>query len=177
MTGFGRQGHPRALYCAGQRISTGGSPMAGAIFPNSQAHRKRTRLWMSALTLFPMLSASDFGARLPKLWRAIEAESLPSTRFYIEWFILLGLLTHKSSDNEQNLLGRLLEFEWATGTAISLITVAMHYGLKVEGKSKVSFFQKIFDRLLPWFLHNNHMVRLFALYAFDRLWTRRTNDS
>jgi hypothetical protein len=123
-----------------------------------------------------MLSSTDFRSRLPKLWKAIDNEVIPSTRFFIEWFIILGLLKHGNSNEFVSFLNRLLEFNSSTGTAISLLTVAMHVGRKIEGEGKRAFFDLVFHRVLPWIMHNNHMVRLFALYVFDNLWLRTTTD-
>lgn len=149
---------------------------APQIFPNSLQHRRRVRLWMAALVALPMLTGVQFGEVHPRLWKAIGNESVPSTRFFIEWAIILGLLKHQRPEDLQNLLSRLLEFSQATGTAISLLTVTMHVGLKLEGELKERFFELAFDRILPWHLHNNHMVRLFASFVFDRLWSRVITD-
>lgn len=149
---------------------------APQIFPNSLQHRRRVRLWMAALVTLPMLTGVQFSKVHPCLWKAVDNESVPSTRFFIEWVIILGLLKHQRPEDLQNLLSRLLEFNQATGTAISLLTVTMHVGLKLEGELKERFFELVFDRILPWHLHNNHMVRLFASFVFDRLWSHVITD-
>lgn len=132
---------------------------------------------MSTLVAFPMLTGVQFSKEVhSRLWRAIDNESVPSTRFFIEWIIILGLLRHQRPEDLQSLFSRLLEFDQATGTAISLLTVTMHVGLKLEGELKGRFFELVFDRILPWHLHNNHMVRLFASFVFDRLWSHATAD-
>lgn len=142
---------------------------------------------MSLLCAFPMLSSDEFLMRMPKLWQAIEGETHPSTRYYIEWLMVLGILRHGDQQTLGHLMTRFMEFKWSTGTAISLLTIAMHVGLHlpenstVDGEMRGFFFNKIFHYLQPWFLHNNHMVRLFALFVFERLWhhhtTTTTDDS
>lgn len=132
---------------------------------------------MALLCAFPHLSAEEFSSRLPKLWRALEQESVPSTRLFIEWLILLGLLRHRSSRDLASLLARLNEYSQPTGGAISMLTISLHYGLKVDdGELKREYFATIFDRILPWLVHNNHMVRLYSIYVYDRLFVHCMTD-
>lgn len=116
------------------------------------------------------MTAEEFNQRLPRLWKAIEEEPVPSTRLYIEWIIILGLVRHGNSDNLRSLLGRLLEWNQGTGTALSTLSISMHVGLKAEGVGRDAFFRVAFDRILPWFMHNNHLVRMYSLFIFKRLY-------
>lgn len=143
--------------------------MPAHIFPNSLPHRRRVRLWMSLLVGFPMLTADEFRLRLGRLWTAIEHEAVPSTRLFIEWLIVLGLLKHGREADLEGLLNRLLEFSVPTGMAVSTLTITMLVGCKLEEQLFGQLCQRALDRILPWLIHNNHMVRLFALYVFDRL--------
>lgn len=131
---------------------------------------------MSLLVAFPALNSDDFAQRLPKLWSALSSESTPSIRYFIEWFVILGLLKHHCDGNMESLLNRLLEFSLPTGTVISLLTINMHVGIKLDGQAKAEFFKMVFHRILPWFLHNNHMVRMFALFVYHRLWSKVISD-
>lgn len=131
---------------------------------------------MSLLVTFPMLTRDDIITRLPKLWSAIQNETVPTTRFFIEWYIILALLQHGKERELTSLLNRLLEFDLSTGSAISVLTIVMHVGRKVMSPMKRPFFESVLHRILPWFIHNNHMVRLFALYVYDNLWLRASTD-
>lgn len=124
---------------------------------------------MSLLCVFPHLTADDFSQRLPHLWRALEQESVPSTRLFIEWLILLGLLKHQRPSDLASLRARLLEFSQPAGGAVSVLTIAMHVGCKLKGTAQQTYLRESFDHLLPWLVHNNHMVRLYAIYTYDRL--------
>lgn len=132
---------------------------------------------MSLLCVFPQLTADDFSQRLSHLWRALEQESVPSTRLFIEWLILLGLLKHQRPSDLASLRARLLEFSQPAGGAVSVLTIAMHVGCKLEGAAQQTYLRESFDHLLPWLVHNNHMVRLYAIYTYDRLFALYRADS
>jgi tRNA G18 (ribose-2'-O)-methylase SpoU len=132
---------------------------------------------MSLLTAFPILNEDDFRIRMPKLWKAIANELVPSTRRYIEWFMILGLLKHGGEVEVGKLMGRLLEFNLPTGAAMSLLTIVLHVGMKIEGDIRLIFFKTVFHRILPFFMHNNYSVRQMSLFVFDRLFSRYQVDN
>jgi hypothetical protein len=142
---------------------------------------------MSLLCAFPTLDASDFASIVPSIWTALEREALSSTRVFIEIFMIRGILVHQDSSDIHNLLARLLEYDLNVNFIISILTITMHVGVKlphfpiqldkVNGTApETDFHTCVFNRLTPWFLHNNHMVRLFALFTFNRLWTYCQED-
>lgn len=131
---------------------------------------------MAILTTFPCITSDQFTSRIPSLLDCINEESVPSTRIYIEWFLVLGLVKHKREENLRNLYNRLLEFSMPTGAAISILSIVYHVGRCLEGGTREAFFGTIFDRLMPWFLHNNHMVRLYVLYVYKSLWSIQRNN-
>jgi len=124
-----------------------------------------------------MLSSSDFDDLLPQIWAALTDEPVPSTRYYIEWFLVLGILRHGHRDHYLMILERLTCFDHAAPVAISNITLCMHLGLKLPESMQALFFPTVFHRLMPWMLHNSHMVRMFAIFVFDRLWRRAMERS
>ncbi len=147
-------------------------PSSGA-FLNSQAHRQRVRAWMSILLALPMMGAADFDRELPRLWTAVANEGIPATRVYAEWAIVLGMVRFPSEAYTKSLLDRLGSVLSATTTsAISLLAIVMHVALGVEGAVLVPLYTGLFDRILPFSIHNNHLVRLFSIYVFQRLWHR-----
>lgn len=117
------------------------------------------------------MSEHDFIERLPKFWQAISNESVASTRILIEWLIVLGLVKFPRKDSVRNLLARFDEISSSTGTFISLLTISMHFGLCLENtEDQAHFISEAFHYIIPNFSHNNHVVRLYALYAYQRLW-------
>lgn len=141
-------------------------------FPNAIQHRRRLRGWQAALLLQPMLrDEQQFRELESGLWQCVAAEALPSTRSYIEWFLVRCYLAFPKAALD-GLLPRLTEWERPAAQSISVMAVAHQVGLHLDTASLLTseFLSETLACLVPSSGEQNAQTRITAQWAFRRLW-------
>ena len=153
--------------------------LSAVLYPSSDQHAA------------PIGMAQQMQTMMGRLWECVRREALPSTRYYAEWYLIRGYLRYP--EYTVDLLGRLEEdFDLPASLAISIMTVILHVGMKLpsvmpKGKAKIRmcfnfgtdtqsieflwrFYDRAFELILPFVMHNSHTCRVHAIFVFDALW-------
>ena len=137
-----------------------------SIFPNTIEHREKLRSWQSIMVLLPSIISSDFDSSealeiLKMAWENIDQENMPSTRYYMEFFIIRILIAHPILLT--TLWERLKNWDSTPSACISSLIIALHVGkLLADTPAAEAFSSNFFDLVLPFLLHNNYTVRIYA---------------
>lgn len=141
------------------------------VFPNTLLHRQKCRLLQSCTILWNLVLLSgsaktDYYEQVHELlWLNIGQESMPSTRCYFEWMLARGY-RHEFFNTEE-LMKRVLNYHGSAAMSISVLTISYLVAktLPVEHPFRATFM----DSALPYFIHNNHAVRMFIIFIWERL--------
>lgn len=160
-----------ACILVNELLALSGSPEfetnGSLVFPNSMVHRRKIRLWMSILVLMPYLESSEASFLLNLMNLAYEnllKEAMQSTRYYIEWFLMILVSKHVT------ILGKkfLEYFDLANEKSCVIISMlSVLFKLTQHFNRNFEFLLAASEKLIPWFLSNNFTVRLFAVYIFN----------
>jgi tRNA guanosine-2'-O-methyltransferase len=136
------------------------------VFPNTLEHREKLRTWQSIMILLPCLVSPDLDSSeavdaLNLAWENIDQENMPSTRYFMEFFIIRVLLAHPVL--LPTLWDRLKNWDATPSACISSLVISFHVGkLLAETPAAEAFSSYFFDLVLPFLLHNNYTVRIYA---------------
>lgn len=138
------------------------------VFPNTLLHRQKCRLLQSCTLLWALLLEVDHvdqgvvGSVHDLLWQNIAQESMPSTRCYFEWMLARGY--SRDLFSTAALLERVKNYHGSAAMSISVLTIAYLVAARRD-----AFKTDFLDCALPYFIHNNHAVRMFIIYIWERL--------
>ena len=153
------------------------------VFPNTALHRQKCRLLQGALVLFKvLLTAREFDSRRKDgstsksvemdmvgmcelLWLNVKQEALPSTRAFFEWMLAMGYA--RGLFPTDDLLKRVKEYHGGAAISISVLTVA--YLTANNTGSTTTFKHLLLSACTPYFIHNNHAVRMYIIFIWERL--------
>jgi tRNA G18 (ribose-2'-O)-methylase SpoU len=144
------------------------------VFPNTHLHRQKCRLLQSCTILWNHFFSCEEGGVQAQvsagymqtvhdlLWKNISQESMPSSRCFMEWMLARGHV-HGFFDVDL-LLRRIKNYHGSAAMSISALTIAY-----LVARESGEFRRVFLDLALPYFIHNNHAVRMFIIYIWDRL--------
>ena len=136
------------------------------IFPNTIEHREKLRTWQSIMVLLPSVISTGFDSCdvievLKLAWENIDQENMPSTRYYMEFFIIRLLIAHPVF--LPSLWERLKNWDATPSACISSLIISHHVGkFLADSPAAQDFSSNFFDLILPFLLHNNYTVRIYA---------------
>ena len=110
---------------------------------------------------------------LQTIWRLVGEETMSSTRLFMEWALSRLYLRFPSLIVEDFMDNRVFYRDVSASLVISMLSIALNISKKLAAVNAPiatkTYFPKMSDNVLPLLVHNNHTVRMHAIFAFKEL--------
>ncbi|KAJ3237857.1 Tar (HIV-1) RNA binding protein 1 [Chytriomyces hyalinus] len=138
-----------------------------AKFDSTYEHRMQIRVWCSIQLLIPVCVGD--AEMMALLIDSLDIDTLPSTRYYVEWSLLRVMLADPSALSL--LWSQLDDFESKSTTIISVFSILVHLSRHLPADMLHNFQSTLFAKITPWLTSNHFTIRIYAQYLVHEVWT------
>ncbi|KAI9323060.1 hypothetical protein BX666DRAFT_2016546 [Dichotomocladium elegans] len=135
-------------------------------FLSTIEHRSKLRLWCSLMLLHRFVTENTVDHYVKRMSAVMKGETQVSVRCYMEWIMIRLYLAFPN--RLTHLYSLLDEADTAPHHTVSILTVILSLGFKLDDTSAKGYFDEIFPRIIQWLTSNNFTVRLYAYCAWFR---------
>ncbi|KAJ3117352.1 Tar (HIV-1) RNA binding protein 1 [Physocladia obscura] len=137
-----------------------------AKFEATYEHRMQTRIWCSIHVLIGyVLNIEEFAE---KFVEAVKGDLIVSTRSLLDWAAIRVFLKHP--DVTSKAWDCLKNFDLKAPIICSFFSILKHVGPLLPSSHQKSFYDMLFDKILPWLTSNHFTIRLYAQYVAYEAW-------
>ncbi|KAJ3408952.1 hypothetical protein CcCBS67573_g03606 [Chytriomyces confervae] len=138
-----------------------------AKFDSTYEHRMQIRVWCSVQLLIPFCVGD--AETMSLLIDSLDVDTLPSTRYYVEWSILRVTLADPCA--LPLLWSHLDDFESKSTTIISVFSILVHLSRHLPADGLTNFHSTLCAKITPWLTSNHFTIRIYAQYLAHEVWT------
>ncbi|KAJ3030730.1 UNVERIFIED_CONTAM: Tar (HIV-1) RNA binding protein 1 [Siphonaria sp. JEL0065] len=136
-----------------------------AKFDNTLEHRLQIRLWCS---IHLLLNHVDDASWVERFIKAIDAELIASSRYYVEWALMR--VFWKFPETVDLVWSSLDRFDLRSTTTCSILSVLVHTLPHLPPEIQPGLYNQLFQRIMPWLTSNHFTIRLYAQYVAYTTW-------
>ncbi|KAJ3416153.1 Tar (HIV-1) RNA binding protein 1 [Chytridiales sp. JEL 0842] len=139
-----------------------------ARFRETFEHRQQTRAWCSIQLLLVHITTENADYWADRLIDCLDADTLHTTRPYIEWAILRVLIAFPQT--MPILWQKMSQYDRKAHAVTSLLVIPVHIGKHLPLSHKAAFYTGLFAAVNPWMTSNHFTIRVHAQLTIFNAW-------